>query len=154
MQHELFTTRWFNTPGPTTLAGLRGDKRRVVVMLAFQMLCPGCVSIAIPQIKKVHETFSADQVAVVGLHCVFEHHEAMTPIALEAFLHEYQVRFPVAIDEPSPSAPIPRTMAAYEMKGTPTLLVFDHDGNLRLNHFGHMDDLALGAVLGQLLSCS
>ena len=43
-------------------------------------------------------------------------------------------------------------MAAYEMNGTPTLLLFDRDGNLRLNRFGHIEDLALGAVLGQLLS--
>jgi len=152
MQHELFTTRWFNSDGPLSLEALRGEQRRVVVVLAFQMLCPGCVSTAIPQMKKVHEAFSPEQLAVVGLHTVFEHHEAMTPVALEAFLHEYRVRFPVAVDAPSPDSSIPQTMAAYEMQGTPTLLVFDRDGQLRLNHFGHIDDLALGAVLGRLLS--
>ena len=51
-----------------------------------------------------------------------------------------------------PIEAIPKTMAAYEMNGTPTLLVFDREGNLRLNHFGHIDDLALGAVLGELLA--
>jgi hypothetical protein len=123
-----------------------------VAILAFQMLCPGCASIAIPQMKKVHETFAQDRLALVGLHTVFEHHEVMTPVALEAFLHEYQIRFPVAVDEPSIGSPIPKTMAAYKMNGTPTLLVFDRDGQLRLNHFGHIDDLALGVLLGQLVA--
>lgn len=152
MEHELSASRWFNAPPSTTLASLRGERRRVVVVLAFQMLCPGCVSTAIPQVKKVHEAFGEEQLAVAGLHTVFEHHEAMTPVALEAFLHEYRVRFPVAVDAPSPDGAIPTTMAAYEMRGTPTLLVFDRDGQLRLNHFGHIEDIALGAILGQLLS--
>src|SRR5690606_20270412 len=37
---ELQVSRWFNTPAPLSLAALRG---RVVVVEAFQMLCPGCV---------------------------------------------------------------------------------------------------------------
>lgn len=154
MEHALFASRWFNAPPSTTLASLRGEQRRVVVVLAFQMLCPGCVATAIPQMKKVHEAFGGEQLAVAGLHTVFEHHEAMTPVALQAFLHEYRVRFPVAVDEPSPDGPIPRTMAAYEMQGTPTLLVFDRDGQLRLNHFGHIEDIALGAVLGRLMAAA
>jgi len=152
MEHPLFAARWFNATGPESVDTLRGVQRRVVAILAFQMLCPGCVSIAIPQMKKVHETFAQDRLALIGLHTVFEHHEAMTPVALEAFLHEYRIRFPVAVDEPSNGSPIPKTMAAYKMNGTPTLLVFDRDGNLRLNHFGHIDDLALGALLGQLVA--
>ena len=152
MEHPLFAARWFNATGPQSVATLRGDQRRVVAILAFQMLCPSCVSTAIPQMKKVHETFAQDRLALLGLHTVFEHHEAMTPVALEAFLHEYRIRFPIAVDEPSNGSPIPKTMAAYNMNGTPTLLVFDRDGNLRVNHFGHIDDLALGALLGQLVA--
>lgn len=152
MPPDLFASRWFNAPGPLTLDALRGPQRRVVLVLAFQMLCPGCVSTAIPQMKKVHDAFSQDRLVVVGLHTVFEHHEAMTPVALEAFLHEYRVRFPVAVDEAVPGSPIPKTMAAYGMQGTPTLLVFDRDGRLQADHFGHIDDLALGAMLGQLLT--
>jgi hypothetical protein len=150
MQHDLFATQWFNTPAPLTLQQLRGAERRAVLVLAFQMLCPGCVGTAIPQMKKVHEIFDQRRLAVVGLHSVFEHHDAMTPVALRAFLHEYQVKFPVAVDEAVPGSTIPKTMAAYEMQGTPTLLIFDGDGALRLNHFGHLDDLALGALLGQV----
>ncbi|WP_334150840.1 hypothetical protein [Hyphomicrobium sp.] len=80
-------SRRFNTDEPLTLDALRG---RVVVIEAFQRLCPGCVSHRLPQAGRVFETFSRDDVAVLGLHCVFEHHDAQTPTSLEAFLHEYR----------------------------------------------------------------
>ncbi len=54
-------------------------------MEAFQMLCPGWVSHGLPQAKRIQQAFG-DDVAVLDLHTVFEHHEAMTPVSLEAFL--------------------------------------------------------------------
>lgn len=140
--------RWFNAPSPLTLASLRG---RVVVVEAFQMLCPGCVSHGLPQAQRVRQLFPAAQVAVIGLHTVFEHHAAMTPVSLEAFLHEYRITFPVGVDRPADSGPIPRTMQAYGMRGTPTLLLVDAAGRLRQHHFGRVDDLALGAQIAALL---
>ena len=55
---------------------------KVVVALAFQMLCPGCATQALPQMQRVRAAFGEADVAVVGLHTVFEHHEAMTPTLL------------------------------------------------------------------------
>ncbi|MDE0390852.1 MAG: hypothetical protein OXI57_02140 [Rhodospirillales bacterium] len=82
---QLQTTEWLNSESPVTLKALRG---KVVLIEAFQMLCPGCVSHALPQAMRVRQTFSPDDVAVVGLHTVFEHHEAQgTREALAAFLH-------------------------------------------------------------------
>ena len=43
---ELQVAQWFNTDAPVTLTGLRG---KVVLVYAFQMLCPGCVTHTIPQ---------------------------------------------------------------------------------------------------------
>ncbi len=146
---ELDIDRWLNTPEPLSLARLRG---KVVVIHAFQMLCPGCVSHAIPQAIRLHELARNLDLAVLGLHTVFEHHEAMTAIALEAFLHEYRVTFPVAIDRPSADGPIPRTMATYAMRGTPTTIVIDRDGFLVRHAFGQEDDLMLGLLLGTVLS--
>ena len=131
---------WVNGEAP--LSALRG---RVVVALAFQMLCPGCATQALPQMQRVRAAFGEDDVAVVGLHTVFEHHEAMTPAALKAFAHEYRYDFPVGVDEPSPEGGIPATMAAYNMQGTPTLLLIDRAGVLRRQTFGHLPDLQLGA---------
>ena len=48
--------------------------------------------------------------------------------------------------------PVPRTMAQLGLRGTPTTLVLDRQGRLRLNHFGHVDDLPLGTILGRLLA--
>jgi hypothetical protein len=142
-------SEWLNTPAPLDLEAMRG---RVVVACAFQMLCPGCVSHAIPQLKSVHELFTPLGVVVVGLHTVFEHHQAMTTTALRAFLHEYRVRCPVGIDAPADDGgPIPLTMAAYQMQGTPTFLLIDRTGHLRRQSFGHIPDLQLGAEVMQLL---
>src|SRR5262245_49315383 len=138
---ELAVTRWLNTRAPLSLKALKGQ---VVVVVAFQMLCPGCVSHALPQARRLAEQFSDDEVVVLGLHSVFEHHAAMGAEALEAFVHEYSWAFPIAIDTPDGDG-MPRTMAAYEMRGTPTLLIFDREGRLRRHYFGHVEDMRLAA---------
>ena len=139
---------WFNTPRPISLERLRG---RVVVLEAFQMLCPGCVSQGLPQASRVYETFSRDDVAVIGLHAVFEHHQAQTPVAIEAFLHEYRIQFPVGVDTAGEGQGIPQTMAAYQMEGTPTLVLIDRQGHRRAQYFGHVPDLRLGAEIKALI---
>lgn len=146
---ELDVAQWFNTQEPPTLAGLRG---KVVVLHAFQMLCPGCVSHGLPQAKRIAATFPPAEVAVIGIHTVFEHHEAMTPTALAAFIHEYRLTFPIAVDRPDEKGPIPRTMAAYRMEGTPTLVLIDREGVIRHHGFGAEDDLRIGAEVALLMS--
>jgi peroxiredoxin len=144
------TSEWLNTSAPVDLEAQRGH---VVVAYAFQMLCPGCVAQAIPQMKAVHEMFDPQGVIVVGLHTVFEHHDAMTVTALRAFVHEYGIRFPVGVDMPADDGgPIPQTMAAYRMQGTPTLLLIDRAGLLRRQLFGHIPDLRLGAEIMRLIA--
>ena len=147
-----WTTReWFNTSQPVQLADLRGQ---VVVLHTFQMLCPGCVQHGLPQAQRVHATFAAMGVAVIGLHTVFEHHAAMTPISLQAFLHEYRIRFPVGVDAPSadPHNPVPLTMQAYDFQGTPSLVLIDRQGQLRQQAFGSVEDMALGAAITTLVA--
>lgn len=145
----LQASQWLNSPKPVTLEGLHGQ---VVVLYAFQMLCPGCVSHGLPQALNIHRLFPKDRVAVIGLHTVFEHHEVMGPQALRVFLNEYRIPFPVGIDRPDPGSPIPLTMRAFALRGTPSILVFDQTGHVRLRHFGQIDDLQLGALIGQLLA--
>ena len=79
---ELKIAQWFNTE-PLTLAKLKG---RVVALLAFQMQCPGSLRHSLPQAQRLARAFNDDQVAVIGLHTVFENHKDMTPELLEAFL--------------------------------------------------------------------
>jgi hypothetical protein len=140
--------RWFNAPASFGLAGLRG---KAVLAVAFQMLCPGCVHHALPQAHRAREAFSEDDLAVVGLHTVFEHHEAQgSPAALAAFLHEYRIGFPVGLDAHQGGEPLPLTMRAYRMQGTPTVLLIDREGRLRMSRFGHVDDMLLGAAVAAL----
>jgi peroxiredoxin len=144
---EWVIEQWLNTDAPLTLAALRG---RVIAAGAFQMLCPGCVSELIPQLRQAHALFKNAEVSVIGLHTVFEHHEAMRPVSLKAFLHENRITFPVAIDQPQVS--IPKTMELYCMQGTPTMLLIDRNGNLRRQTFGHIPDMQLGAEIMALLN--
>lgn len=145
----LETTLWLNTKTPITLDALRG---KVVLLEAFQMLCPGCVSHSLPQAMRARALFSEEDVAIIGLHTVFEHHGAQgTKEALEAFLHEYRISFPVGIDAPSESGGPPKTMTVYGMQGTPTTILIDRDGNLRKQTFGRDEDMLLGAEIMSLL---
>ncbi|MCA3160173.1 MAG: redoxin domain-containing protein [Burkholderiales bacterium] len=149
MAPELAVSRWFNTKVPLSLAALRG---RVVLLHAFQMLCPGCVAHGTPQAERAHRLFRDKDLTVIGLHTVFEHHAAMTPISLEAFIHEYRLTFPIGVDEAGAGTPIPMTMQRYRMQGTPTSILIGRDGQIRHQSFGQEDDLALGMVIGSLLA--
>jgi len=144
---ELLVQSWYNTDRPLLLAGLRG---RVVVMTAFQDFCPNSVAVAIPQAKRIHETFEPKDVAVIGLHSTFEHHDAFSTAVLKAFIQEYRLKFPIALDQPNPAGPIPHTMDAYKMRGTPSLVLIDRLGVVRKHAFGPVDDLRLGAEIGAL----
>ena len=143
----LAVSQWFNADQPISLERLTG---RVVAIEAFQMLCPGCVSHGLPQAQRIASTFAGD-VTVLGLHTVFEHHDAMGPVSLEAFLHEYRIGFPVGVDTHDHPDGTPVTMARYQLRGTPSLILIDRAGRVRLNAFGHVDDLVVGAALARLI---
>lgn len=149
MAPPLQVSSWLNTAVPLCLENLRG---RVVVLHAFQMLCPGCVSHGLPQARLIGEVFPGSDVVVIGLHTVFEHHQVMTPDALRVFVHEYKLAFPIGIDVASGRGGVPLTMAAYGLRGTPSLVLIDRLGRLRLNHFGRLDDMRAGALIGQLVA--
>ena len=148
---ELIVEKWLNTDNNLSLKSLRG---KVVAIFAFQMLCPGCVEHSIPQAKKLQALFSEGDVQVIGLHTVFEHHAAMAETSLKAFLHEYGVSFPVAIDVASTTTgdPLPKTMRLYGMRGTPSLLLIDKSGKLRKHKFGREHDMAIGAEVMMLMN--
>jgi hypothetical protein len=145
---ELLVHSWFNTDRPLLLAGLRG---RVVALAAFQVLCPNSIASGIPQAQRIHETFAPSDVAVIGLHATFEHHDAFSSAVLKAFVHEYRLKWPIAIDQPNPASPIPLTMERYKMRGTPSLVLIDRHGFVRKHTFGSVDDLRLGAEIGALV---
>jgi peroxiredoxin len=145
----LQVSQWLNAPAPITLDALRGQ---VVVLHAFQMLCPACVLHGVPQAQSLRHAFSEAEVAVIGLHTVFEHHAVMNAQALKVFVHEYGITFPVGIDQAGAGSHIPLTMRAYGLQGTPSLVVIDRQGQVRWRHFGLINDLQLGAVIGRIVA--
>lgn len=149
MMCDIEASDWLNIDPPLDPAALKG---RVVVVTVFQMLCPGCVQHSLPQARTLYSTFNRDDLMVIGLHSVFEHHHVMTPDALRVFVSEYRLPFPIAIDRPVKGSPLPATMKKWGLNGTPTLMVFGRDGKLALHHFGHLDDLRLGVLIGELLA--
>lgn len=74
----------------------------------------------------------------------------MQEASLRAFLHEFRVSFPVGIDQPSNGRDIPKTMNLYQMRGTPTWIIIDKNGELKIHSFGKIDDLILGAEVSRL----
>lgn len=145
---QLQVSQWFNTAKPIQLDELRG---RVVAIHTFQMLCPGCIAHGLPQAVRLRDIFEEDEVVVIGLHTVFEHHSVMGVDALAVFIHEYRLSFPIGVDEANPDGPIPKTMASWGLQGTPSLVLLDRDGQVRLSRLGRIDDIALGAAVGRLL---
>ena len=59
---ELDVSEWLNVTEPPRLADLRG---RVVMVVAFQMHCQGCVVTALPQAQRVHDAFKPEEVTVI-----------------------------------------------------------------------------------------
>ena len=87
---------------------------------------------------------------VIGLHATFEHHEAYSPRLLKAFIQEYRLKFPIALDSANTAGPIPHTMERYNMRGTPSLVLIDRQGLIRKHAFGAAEDLRIGAEIGAL----
>lgn len=143
--NEIEVTKWI-----LASEDFRPPPGKVVAIHAFQMLCPGCIFHGVPQAQKLHSFFNEEHVSVLGLHTVFEHHEGMQEASLRAFMHEFRISFPVGIDAPSKQGAIPKTMALFQLQGTPSWLIFDRSGNLQLNIFGKIEDLVLGSEISRL----
>lgn len=149
MAPEIAVSQWFNTSEPLILASLRG---RPVLLHAFQMMCPGCVAHGTPLVEKAHRLFGDSGLQVIGLHTFFEHHAAMTPVALQAFIPEYHLTMPIGVDQAGDGTLIPVTMGRFQMRGTPTSMLIGRDGAILHHGFGQDDDMALGARIAAALA--
>ncbi|MCX4246555.1 peroxiredoxin family protein [Paraliomyxa miuraensis] len=138
---------WFNTERAPSLDELRG---KVVVLVAFQMVCPGCVLHALPQAARIRASFESEHVEVLGLHVAFDHDDPVKPRVLDQFLTEYGVEIPVGFDDPDFDGQL-RLTDAYGFAGTPSLVLIDREGLVRAHVFGRPSDLLVGAAIGSLL---
>lgn len=142
---DVEVTKWLGAE-----EGFSPPSGKVVAIHAFQMLCPGCVLHGVPQAQKLNALFDEEHVVVLGLHTVFENHEAMQETSLKAFMHEFRIRFPVGIDVPSAQGSIPKTMTKFQLQGTPSWLIFDRSGQLKVHAFGQVEDMLLGSEIARI----
>ncbi|MEL7048950.1 MAG: TlpA disulfide reductase family protein [Pseudomonadota bacterium] len=136
-------SHWLNTSTPVRLDDLRG---RVVVLVFFQTHCNGSRQHVLPQAERLSKAYNDDQVVVVGLNAPFENKASQQPEAVKTFVRANKLHFAVGIDAIKPSG-LPHTMDAYQVQGTPALLIFDRHGRLRRHYLGGVDDIRLSAEI-------
>ena len=78
----------------------------------------------------------------------------MTPVSLEAFIHEYRLTFPIGVDEAAEGTPPSVTMGRYGMQGTPTSILIRRSGCIVHHGFGQQGDMALGAIIAAELAAA
>ena len=61
------------------------------------------------------------------------------------------ITFPVGVDAHAPGVALPITMGRFQLRGTPSLVVIDRAGRIRLSAFGQIDELVVGATLARLI---
>jgi peroxiredoxin len=144
---EIAASAWLNTAEPLSLETLRG---RVVAIFAFQRKCEGCIQLSLPQARELWESFDRADLAVIGLHCPFESSSRSDKEALQQFLNEHNLKFPVALDADGESWQ-PETFSRYSMQGTPTLVLVGRNGTRRMQRMGHVSDILLGAAIQELI---
>lgn len=144
---EIIAQRWLNSDKKRTL---KAEKGKVVVVAIWQLGCPGSQKFGLPQAMRLRGAFAESEVAVFGLHMPFERFAEQTPEKVEAYLTEQGITIPIALDKPN-GEELPETMKAYELQGTPALLLFDRQGRLRRHYLGAVDDFRLGAEVMALL---
>jgi hypothetical protein len=144
---EIIAQRWLNSDKKRTL---KAEKGKVVVVAIWQLGCSGSQNFGLPQAMRLRGAFEANEVAVFGLHMPFERFAEQTPEMVAAYLAEKGITIPVALDKPN-GEELPETMKAYELQGTPALLIFDRQGRLRRHYLGAVDDFRLGAEVMTLL---
>jgi len=132
----------------------------VVLLHAFQTLCPGCRRHGVPQAEAVARavaggsgTLAGAPLLVLGLHTPFDAHEPRDAAAVERFARELQLTHTIALDAAHDGDPdgFTATFRRFAMEGTPTLCLIDGTGRLRRRHLGPLGDLELGVELGWLL---
>jgi thiol-disulfide isomerase/thioredoxin len=131
---------WLNTPGPLSLAALRG---KVVLLDFWTFCCANCLHV-LDELRPVEEEF-ADVLVVVGVHSPKFAHEA-DHAAVAAAVERYDVRHPV-LDDPDLA-----TWRQYAVRAWPTLVVVDPEGYVVAEASGEGHAAGLADVIRDLVA--
>lgn len=76
---------------------------------------------------RVHALFGRSELAVIGLHSVFEHHAVVNPAEPQVFMKEHRLEVPIGIDEAGAQGAIP-TPAGDQRRVDSSTPSADNDG--------------------------
>lgn len=116
--------RWFNSP-PLTLDALHG---KVVLVEFWARECINCIHV-LPHTKALYDKYEKDGLVVIGVHTP-EYDEERDPLSLQAAIRQYQITWPVAVDNDY------RIWNAYGNRYWPAIYLIDRDGRLVYQSFG------------------
>lgn len=137
---ELRGTAWLNTPGPLSLAHLRG---RVVLLDFWTSGCINCLHV-LDDLAYLERKYAGRPLTVIGVHSPKFAREEDPATVREAVLRN-DVAHPVLLDNQR------RTWDAYAVKGWPTLVLVGPDGYIlgQVAGEGHRTELdaAVAAAL-------
>jgi len=107
---------------PVTLSEL--TKRGPAVLAFFKVSCPTC-QYAFPYIERLFQAHKSEPISFLGIS---QDNAADT----QAFLKQYGVTFPVAIDDPKRYI----VSNAYKLTNVPTIYLVDRDGKIQVSSVG------------------
>jgi thiol-disulfide isomerase/thioredoxin len=116
--------RWFNSP-PLTIGSLRG---KVVLVEFWTRECINCID-TLPHTKALYDAYAKDGLVVVGIHTP-EYDEEHDPAALRRALQQYQITWPVAMDNEY------RIWNAYGNSYWPAIYLINKDGHVVYSQVG------------------
>jgi len=115
--------------GDEKAPGVEDFRGRPLLLLFFNIGCPGCTGRAIPFSLQLREQFPDLQ--IVGIHARFEG-PAYSPSQVRAVIEYLKVPYPVLLDEGH------ETFSRYAAGGTPHWVLLDADGHIVRSIFGSM----------------
>jgi thiol-disulfide isomerase/thioredoxin len=100
----------------------------VVLVEFWTRECINCAHV-LPHTQALYDAYGKDGLVVVGVHTP-EYEEEHDAVALQAALRQYQVTWPVAVDNDY------RIWNAYGNRYWPAVYLIDRDGRLVYRHVG------------------
>ncbi|RUL77607.1 redoxin domain-containing protein [Dyella choica] len=116
--------RWFNS-APLSIDRLRG---KVVLVEFWTRECINCIHV-LPHTKALYDKYAGKGLVIVGVHTP-EYDEERDPALLQAALSQYQITWPVAMDNSY------RIWNAYGNQYWPALYLIDQHGHMIYRHVG------------------
>ncbi len=121
---------------PVSLADYRG---RVILVNFWATWCPPCVA-ELPTLNAFYQARQAEGFVVIAVN------DQETPAAVQAFVSENHLSFPVALDRNE------TVMAAYDVRALPVSIIIDRAGNIRTIHRGEISAEQLAEKINPLLN--